>query len=562
MRKSKILQAGAGIMMAFAIGTFAGVMSGMSFDVQAEETAPTERVITSSCVITERKDTIQYTGTNVGTISGVDNKFYLFEILPFNDGIEGRTDPVAVIDKAAEVVFQIPLNQGGQENRLYSSFVVAVFDGTKYVPVSEPSYITNPQILAAHTEPFRDPLTKKGLLIENDYLADAFELGVKHVVVNIPFHHILGQGIEYQYDGKTYHFDKALMEKYDNTISRMSEKGMLVTAIILNGWNDNTPQLVYPGVKKQPDAHYYAFNASTEAGYDDIKAIASFLAERYSGSNNNYGKVSNWIIGNEINNNKNWNYIGPMELGPYVKEYVRAFRVFYTAIKSVSANDRLYFSLDYNWNDPKTSKLNYKGKDIVDTFNNFVRANGQMEWGLAYHPYPVPMVEPEFWDDDPALVYDDVSSPIVNFKNLNVLTDYFQKEEFRLPDGNVRHIILSEEGFTSMSATRGEVTDIQAAAFAYAYYIADSNPYIDAFILSRQIDAVPEVEQSQAFGLWKCDMSSPGVVKATRRKKIWVVFEAIDKKKESLEATEFAKSIIGIDKWSDVIPNFKYRAKE
>lgn len=52
--------------------------------------------------------------------------------------------------------------------------------------------------------------------------------------------------------------------------------------------------------------------------------------------------------------------------------------------------------------------------------------------------------------------------------------------------GNVRHIILSEEGFTSKSATRGDVYDIQAAAFAYAYYLVDNNPYIDAFILNRQ----------------------------------------------------------------------------
>ena len=52
------------------------------------------------------------------------------------------------------------------------------------------------------------------------------------------------------------------------------------------------------------------FNAETEAGFDQTKAIASFLAQHYSGDNPNYGKVSNWIIGNEINNQQ-WNYMGP-----------------------------------------------------------------------------------------------------------------------------------------------------------------------------------------------------------------------------------------------------------
>ena len=78
-------------------------------------------------------------------------------------------------------------------------------------------------------------------------LSDAFSLGVNHVIVNIPFNHILGSGIDYEYDGKTYHFNKDVLAVYDDTIKRMSEKDMTVTAVILNGWNDSTPQLYYPG---------------------------------------------------------------------------------------------------------------------------------------------------------------------------------------------------------------------------------------------------------------------------------------------------------------------------
>ena len=91
---------------------------------------------------------------------------------------------------------------------------------------------------------------------------------------NIAFHQILGQGIDYQYDGKTYHFDKRVIEDYDRTISALSGKGMTVTAIILNGWNDATPDLIYPGTKKSSKAFYYLFNAATEAGFEQTKAIA------------------------------------------------------------------------------------------------------------------------------------------------------------------------------------------------------------------------------------------------------------------------------------------------
>ena len=88
----------------------------------------------------------------------------------------------------------------------------------------------------------------------------------------------------------------------------------------------------------------------------------------------------------------------------------------------------------------------------------------------------------------------------------------------------------------------------------------DSNPYIDAYILSRQVDA-PE-EGDLRFGLWECDRTQTTKHVATNRKKIWQVFKNIDKKDQTLENTEFAKSIIGISKWSDVIPNFKWKSLE
>lgn len=370
---------------------------------------------------------------------------------------------------------------------------------------------------------------------------------------------MLGTGIDYEYEGKTYHFSKEFFDIYDKTIFDFSAKGISVTAVILNSWNETTPDLIYPGTKKNASANYYMFNAATEAGYEDIKAMASFLAERYDGT---YGKISNWIIGNEINNQQ-WNYIGPMDVTSYMTEFERAFRVFYTAIKSTNANDRVYFSLDYNWNNEINGTTKYGGKEVVDTFNNLVQAKGQMDWGLAYHPYSVPLTEPEFWDDSQTgLITWDYNSPIINFANLELLTNYFSQSHLLDSKGEVRPIILSEQGFTSKSASRGECEDLQAAAFAYAYYIADSNPHIDAFIMSRQVDAVSEAELSCAFGLWSCDMKAGNRVVPTGQKKIWEVYRYIDKVNKTLEVTDFAKDIIGIQNWGDVIPNFKYRNQE
>ena len=85
------------------------------------------------------------------------------------------------------------------------------------------------------------------------------EAGVKYVIINIPFHHILDPNgaLTHEYNGKTYHFNKSLIESYDNTIRLMTQKGMVVSAIVLNGWNDQMPQLIYPGASKSAAANYY-----------------------------------------------------------------------------------------------------------------------------------------------------------------------------------------------------------------------------------------------------------------------------------------------------------------
>lgn len=551
MKKGNFLKSGA----AFLFGMLAALTAGCMTSFAAYDTASL-----SACTV-EGGNSIVVTGTaSAGTLAegetADDGYYYLFELHPYETGIGSRTDYAAWSEKGDKLSFTVPYSGDPSDSRLYSRFVAAVNVGGTYQAISGPIYVTNPGDVAAFTEEFPEAQSKKGLLIELDMLGDAMNLGVKHTTINIPYHHIWGGNLAYDYNGTTYYFNEDLIASYDKMISSFSAKGIVVTAILLNGWNPDKPELVMPGVTRQDDAFYYGFNVSTKEGYEATRALFSFMAERYSGSNYDYGRVSNWIVGNEINNNKNWNYVGPMELSEYTKLFEQDFRVAYTAIKSHSKNARVYFSTDYEWKKENTS-LQYAAKDFIDLFNAGIRAEGNIDWGLAYHPYPYPMVEPEFWDDDQTgMVNDTENSPVVNFKNLHVLTDYFQKPELLTADGRVRHIILSEEGFTSQSASRGPVYDIQAAAFAYAYYLVDSNPYIDAFILNRQVDSITEVNTSCAFGLWTVDMSRPDKVIAVMPKNIYEVFKYIDTNK-SLKYTEFAKEIIGIESWGEVIPNFK-----
>lgn len=577
----------------FSLSSFSSTQAGDDGDLYWEETvltpeeeetsipAPMEEVLLTSCVLNETNQII-IEGNLSETISDsdyYDDFLYLFELKPYEDSLVDSLDDVSAasheigshaltkIAKNAADSFHItiPLRENGTSDLLYSRFTMAVFDGDTYLPVSNDIYITNPEQIAIYTEAYPTAQSKKGLLIEtsDEAVTDAFELGINHVIVNIPFQQLFGSGIDYVYEGKTYHFNKGLISRLDTNIQKMSSKNMIVTAVLLNGWNPSTPQLFYPGLKKQSDttAFYYSFHTASKESTDTLRAAASFLAERYH-SISTHGKISNWIIGNEINNQQ-WNYLSPMGLDSYLKEYERAFRLFYTAIRSINANDRIYFSTDYHWNREADGTTTYSAKDVICEFAHQISERGNIDWGLAYHPYSYPMTEPEFWDDDQTgLVTEEILSPIVNMQNLHVLTDLMQTPAMLDTRKQVRHILLSEQGFTSKSATRGEQEELQAAAIAYAYYIADSNPCIDAFIMNRQIDAPTEADASLELGLWHYDKSKAPNIVPTTKKKSWNVYKNITKKGATLEVTRFAKEILGIEKWSDIIPDFRWKAYE
>ncbi|WP_429375523.1 DUF5722 domain-containing protein [Paenibacillus sp. DS2015] len=137
----------------------------------------------------------------------------------------------------------------------------------------------------------------------------------------------------------------------------------------------------------------------------------------------------------------------------------------------------------------------------------------------------------------------------MTFKNLEVLVDYMKQSDY-LFDGAMRRIILSEQGFHSLSNSAAD-QEIQAAAYAYAYYKVKFLDGIDAFILHRHVDHGQGGGLN--LGLWTHTPNS--VIVPDQHKASYDVFKYIDTSR-SLQETAFAKAIIGINDWKEVIPNF------
>ena len=521
----------------FSFGAFAHSISGKVRDVG----------------INQEKDKISVTVDSSGDSSGTDGSVYIFEIKPYQNDLSGRTDYLAKGSIGANQKFSFPLHAGPGELRLYSAFVPAVKVGGRYEMIANRRYIENPEIVAENQDPALNP-GKKGLRVDPNILDDALSLNIKHAGVDIPTQRFFGNGIDYTYESKTYKINKELIDQLDAEVKRLSDSGVAVTAILLNAWNQTVPELNPLGVTELPkeQAVYYGFNVESEAGFRAVKAMASFLAKRYNGKNG-HGKITNWVVGNEINN-QYWNYMGDLDVSAYTSKFQRAFRVFYTAMKSVSANDNVMFSLDHYWNMfPEAAPVGkYKGKDILLAFHNYEEAEGYMDYGLALHPYPYPIYSPNFWDDDKTgRVNDTVDSPIVNFKNLHVITDFMSMDSMKNRKGEVRKIFLTEEGFSSIAKGVDKSTE-QAAAVAYSYFIVDNNPYISAYLMSRQEDNEDETKHGLAFGL------SSIVNHQLVPKPAHEVFKWIDNASATEGIADFARAVIGIDSWDQLIPNFRF----
>ena len=515
-----------------------------------EENQDTFATVESCLISSEDSSIVEIKGTLPGIPKSDSDDIYIFPLNTYETSIPEGAEPADTfrIEKTkATFTFHANLNNRQANSRMFKKFVVAAKVDGKYKIISRSHYITNPEAVAKYNV-YTPASSIKGLLVDPSHLntGELEDLGVKQAAYNIPLSKITGQTtsanyptIHYTYNGKTYAIDGQSVAEFDIVFGSLSKKGIRTTAIILNDMNYEYPELVHPKARSGSTAPYVMFNGAEEAGVDAMAAMATFLAERYSGTG--HGTVSDWVIANEINARSHWNYMEYTDVYNYTKEYAQAFRVFYNAIKSVNASAEIYMPLDQTWN-RNLNDRNYDARDVLDNFNNIVKEKGNIDWQLAYHPYPVPLTNAAFWNTGAyykKLTIDSVDTAMINMKNIHAVTDYLCQESFLTDEGETRHVLLSEQGFTSSSGGEG----VQAAAFAYAYYISEANSHINGFLLNRQTDAPEEVAQGLAFGL---NYSGGG------HKQIYNVFKKIDTE-QSQQATEFAKSILGISDWSSVI---------
>ncbi len=422
------------------------------------------------------------------------------------------------------------------------------WDDTVYIPLTEPIYITSQTNASKNNDPFPVFSSKKGLDIQ--YFTDAQRLGVSHTTIRIDLNEYLTTNDKSEFysqiDGENIYFDKNAVTLLDHKIKIYSDAGInVILNFVLSPPSSVSSHefdsLYYEGASDT--ARYCAINVSNERGYILARACAEFFTGRYI-SSTEHGFAGSFIIGHEINSNITSNSMGRASLSEYVAQYAKLLRVFTTAALKNYSNAKIYVPLGNSFAEPSEQsddhELNYSGLDILHTLNEHISSHGDIPWRLTVSPYPSNKNLTSFWNDPNAT--DSLDAPYITMNNIDTLTKYMNQPMFYF-ESSPRSVLISELGFSSGNGAAYDDT-MQAASFAYAYYKAETDSFIDAVIYSHQTDSS---DGGLNFGLWR-----QGSSQQLEKKKIHEVFAQIDTE-SSAEATAFALDVIGVKNWGEII---------
>ena len=320
--------------------------------------------------------------------------------------------------------------------------------------------------------------SKKALSCGNE---DLKILGIEHTLLNINLPALMWAekregAIPYVSRGREYWFDGSQVEEIDGILQYAWGYGIAATAILLNsperfeshGEEALLKKVIHPDFQwDEPIAFISAFPMETEEGRDYYRAFVEFLSERYMRDDAKYGRITGFIVSNEVNSQCIWGNAGEKTVEDYAKEYTKALRLTWEASHEYWEGADVYMSLDHCWGErfyPNRPMSTYRGKDVVDLVHRYGKETGDFGWGIAYHPYPEDLNYPDFYNDRIPKFYFDTRQ--ITFKNIEVLHTYLGQEDF-LYQGKRRPIILSEQGFNSR---QDELTELQGAAgYTLAY---------------------------------------------------------------------------------------------
>ncbi len=331
-----------------------------------------------------------------------------------------------------------------------------------------------------------------------------FDLGIQHATINMVLTSLVSDHPRpgwkpFHFQGHTFHLNERSSAWRDETIVQLSKKNIIVTCILLVGNqrdSEGNPRSLMTHPAAEARGIYSMPNLTTAKSTALYQAAIHHLAERYSRDDGKYGRISNWVLHNEVNQAGTWTNMGNQPLTTYVETYQRSARIVHHTSRLFDPHSRVFMSITHHWNKDNTGHGTYHARDLINLFAEFAKAEGDFEWGLAYHPYPENLRDPDTWKD--SNVTYDFDSPLITPKNIEVLPAYME-QPFMQFKGKTRGILLSEQGFNTPTLSEQDQKR-QAAGLIYMFKKLRKLPTIEAYHLHRYRD-MPKAEGGLRLGI-------------------------------------------------------------
>lgn len=479
----------------------------------------------------------------------------LCEVPPYQDVTEeGQfAAMIPVPEKRFEIVTTRFIKRAGYDyDRLLSKWVLAEKTDDGYELISHARYADH--IRSKYDLPEERLRSKKGLggfSIDRGHISDLKELGITSVTVNIWFTKFMytepaPDRIEHDYNGKAYYFDRKAVAQLDSTLKFTARHKIIVAAILLVNSAKDCPDPVIGRLLQHPDFNpagiYTMPNLTNPASVNCYAAALDFLASRYSRPDEKYGRIDHWIVHNEVDAGWVWTNAGNEPVNVFMDTYVKSMRMVYNIARSYNPHSKVFISLTHYWN-WTSDKHFYLPKQLLGLLVRYSRTEGDFDWGIAQHPYPEDLFNPECWLD--TLCTFSFNTPLITFKNIEILNDWANQPWTYYLGKYPRTIYLSEQGPNSPDYSKKSLTE-QAACMAYAWKKIENLKNIKAFQYHNWIDNRGEGGLRIGLRRFPDDSTDPG-----GRKPIWYVYQKLATPQED-SACEFAKKIIGIQSWDEV----------
>lgn len=373
---------------------------------------------------------------------------------------------------------------------------------------------------------------------------DLDELGVSAATVNMLLENDLlvhsGEGIPFEHQGRTYYFNRSGVEAWDAKIRSLTERSIVTSAVLLI--HNANELLTHP--EMSPSGIYGMLDLTNSESADAFRAIIAFLAERYSRPDQAYGWISHWIIFNEVDYGWTWTNMGEQPMATYMDHYHRAMRLAWLEARRFNPTAEVFITLTHNWDyQPSEPMRNYPPRQLIDRMGLYSAVSGDFAWGVAYHPYPQSLLGPRTWEDSqPTFSF---ATRYITPRNIEVLEAYMRQEKF-LHDGNLRTLLLSEQGFHTPDYSE-ESFEVKAAAIAYMWKKMEPLEAIESFHYHRWVDHPLEGGLRVGLRTLADDTNPFGV----RKEPAFSVLAAMETA-EAEAVMESLKPILEIESWDEV----------